>query len=210
MNVSVFGTGFVLASTLLVAIGAQNAFVLRQGLRREHVFAIALACSLFDLVLEAAGIGGLGIAVKSNPSLGIWFGGGGALFLFSYGVYAWRRALKPGAMHSQNGGAALSLRSALVQCAAFTFLNPHVYLDTVVLIGSVGAGQAPGTAPSFLFGAASASALWFFGLAYGARLLAPVFERPAAWRALDAIVGLTMFVLAFLLGLDAFDAYARH
>jgi L-lysine exporter family protein LysE/ArgO len=209
MNPSVFGTGFVLACTLLVAIGAQNAFVLRQGLRREHVFSIALACSLFDLVLEAAGIGGLGVAVKNNPDLGIWFGAGGAVFLFSYGVYAWRRALKPGALHSQNDGAALDLRKALVQAAAFTFLNPHVYLDTVVLIGSVGAGQPAGTGPSFLFGAASASAIWFFGLAYGARLLAPIFERPAAWRVLDAVVGLTMFVLAFALGLDAFDAYMK-
>jgi L-lysine exporter family protein LysE/ArgO len=124
---------------------------------------------------------------------------GGAVFLFGYGLFAWRRAWKPQALNTSRAGASLSRRTALLQCTAFTFLNPHVYLDTVVLIGAVGARQAPATQGSFFLGAAGASALWFAALGYGARWLAPVFSRPIAWRALDALVGLTMFVLAFSL-----------
>lgn len=196
MDLGVAGTGFALAASLLVAIGAQNAFVLRQGLRREHVFAVALACSFFDWLLIGAGMAGLGALVRAHPHVDAWIGAGGAAFLFGYGVFALRRACNPQVLHAQGGGAPLRLRATLVQCAAFTFLNPHVYLDTVVLIGSVGARLASGTLASFFVGAASASTVWFFGLGYGARLLAPVFTRPLAWRVLDVLVGLTMFVLA--------------
>jgi L-lysine exporter family protein LysE/ArgO len=198
-NSAAIGTGFALAASLLVAIGAQNAFVLRQGLRREHVFAIVCACSVFDWLLIGAGVGGLGALVRSEPRLARWFSLGGAGFLAAYGLVAWRRAWKPHALRAQGPGAALSLTAALLQCAGFTFLNPHVYLDTVMLIGSVGARQPPGSQVSFFLGAACASAVWFLGLGYGARLLAPAFSRPAAWRWLDGFVGATMFALAWAL-----------
>jgi len=203
---AVFGTGLFLSASLLVAIGAQNAFVLRQGLRREHVLAIASACSAFDWLLMAAGVGGLGAVVHDNPGMARWFGACGALFLFGYGVLAWRKALTAQSLRADGEGDAIGLRQALTQCLAFTFLNPHVYLDTVMLIGSVGAQQPAGTAGYFLLGAGSASTLWFFGLGYGARLLAPLFARPAAWRILDGVVGLTMFVLAASLGADALNS----
>jgi L-lysine exporter family protein LysE/ArgO len=199
LNTTVLGAGFALAASLLVAIGAQNAFVLRQGLRREHVLTVVCACTLYDWLLIGGGVGGLGALVRRHPGAGAGLGLGGAAFLFAYGVLAWRRAWRPSTLQAPENGAALSWRAALLQCTAFTFLNPHVYLDTVVLLGSVGAQQAPGTLGSFFLGAASASAAWFAALGYGARLLAPVFSRPIAWRALDGLVGATMFVLAYSL-----------
>jgi L-lysine exporter family protein LysE/ArgO len=199
LNTTVAATAFVLAASLLVAIGAQNAFVLRQGLRREHVGAVVCACTIFDWLLIGAGIAGLGAVVRGHPRLAAGIGVGGAVFLVGYGLFAWRRAWRPRALLAENAGAPLSLRQALGQCAAFTFLNPHVYLDTVALIGSVGAQQASGTRGAFFLGAAGASTLWFVVLGYGARLLAPLFSRPLAWRVLDALVGLTMFLLAYSL-----------
>jgi L-lysine exporter family protein LysE/ArgO len=204
MNSAALGTGFVLAATLLVAIGAQNAFVLRQGLRREHVLLVVCACVLFDWLLIAAGMGGLGMVVRANPAVSFWFAMAGSVFLFGYGIIAWRRALASETLRADNAGPPLCARDALLQCSAFTFLNPHVYLDTVVLIGSVGAQQPAGSAGAFFTGAAGASTFWFFSLGYGARLLAPLFARAYAWRVLDAIVGLTMFVLAFSLVATAF------
>lgn len=198
-HAAVFGTGFALAASLLVAIGPQNAFVLRQGLRREHVLAVVAACVTYDWLLIGAGLAGLGALVAGQPQLAAWFGYGGAAFLATYGVLAWRRALRPRALDPAMAGRGLSLPSALLQCTAFTFLNPHVYLDTVVLIGSVGARQAPGTLGSFYLGAGAAASTWFVSLGFGARLLAPAFSRPLAWRALDAVVGVTMFVLAWAL-----------
>jgi L-lysine exporter family protein LysE/ArgO len=206
---SALATGFVLAASLLVAIGAQNAFVLRQGLRREHVLAIASACTVFDWLLIAAGMSGLGAAVHRNPGLAVWLSGGGAVFLFAYGALAFRRALLAEALRPQDAGPALGLREAMLQTAAFTFLNPHVYLDTVVLIGSVGARQPAGTAVSFFLGSAAASTAWFFGLGIGARLLTPVFANAVAWRVLDVLVGLTMFALAYSLAAGAV-AGVRH
>ena len=200
VSASAFVTGFALAASVLVAIGPQNAFVLRQGLRREHVLAVVSACSLFDLVLMAAGIAGLGAMVRSRPALGAWLGAGGVAFLLAYGALALRRAMRPQRLRAADDGRALRPREALLQSAAFTFLNPHVYLDTVLLIGSVGAQQPAGSAPSYLAGSASAAALWFFGLGFGARLLAPAFAHALAWRALDALIALTMFALAFALG----------
>ncbi len=198
-DTTVMGTGFVLAASLLVAIGAQNAFVLRQGLRREHVLAVVCACMIYDWLLIGAGVAGLGALVRDHRGVATWLGAAGATFLCGYGLLAWRRAWRPRALLAQSAGASLPLRDALLQCTAFTFLNPHVYLDTVVLIGSVGARQTPGTLGSFFVGAAGASSVWFLLLGYGARLLAPLFSRPMAWRALDVLVGATMFILAFSL-----------
>jgi L-lysine exporter family protein LysE/ArgO len=187
-----------------VAIGAQNAFVLRQGLRREHVGPIVLWCAASDAVLMAAGVAGLAGLLGERPGLLFWLTAGGALFLAVYGLRALRRALHPEVLHADAGGGAITLASAMAQAAAFTLLNPHVYLDTVVLVGSVGSQFAGGERAWFTGGAAASSALWFSGLGYGARLLRPWFERPKAWQVLDAIIGVTMVVLATLLALRLF------
>lgn len=188
--------GLALSAALIVAIGAQNAYVLRQGLRREHVGPIVLFCATADAVLIAAGVAGLGTLLERVPGLATALALGGAAFLGWYGVGALRRALRPGALVAAPGGEGTTLAGALARTAGFTLLNPHVYLDTVLLIGSVGATLPDGAQGAFVAGAALASASWFVALGYGARLLAPVFARPAAWRALDAAVGGTMLVLA--------------
>lgn len=192
--------GFRLGLALIVAIGAQNAFVLRQGLRREHVLAVVLFCAISDALLIAAGVSGFSLASARLPWLGPALRWGGAAFLAVYGLRAllsaWRggQALQPGAAPS------VPLVPTLATIAALTWLNPHVYLDTVVLLGSL-AAQYPGEAPIFAAGAMTASAAFFTALGFGARLLAPLFARPGAWRVLDALIGLTMFSLALGLAL---------
>ena len=197
--VSAAATGFLLSATLIIAIGAQNAFVLRQGLAREHVGTVALFCAASDALLMTAGVLGMGQAIAAAPALARAMALFGALFLLAYGARALWRAWRPAALHA---GALAPLRSrarVLAQAAAFTLLNPHVYLDTVLLVGSIGAQQPPALRPAFLAGACAASAVWFFGLGYGAQRLAPWFERPGAWRVLDALIGVTMWTLAALL-----------
>lgn len=188
-------TGFSLGLALIVAIGAQNAFVLRQGLRREHVGTIVLFCAASDALLMSAGVGGLGRLIGAAPALAAALTWGGAAFLVVYGLKALWRARRPGAL-AAGADCGLTRRQALAQAAAFTLLNPHVYLDTVVLVGAVGAQQAAAARPVFVWGAASASLLWFGALGYGARLLAPLFAQPRAWQVLDLLVGATMLVLA--------------
>jgi L-lysine exporter family protein LysE/ArgO len=190
-------TGFLLGASLIIAIGAQNAFVLRQGLAREHVGAIVLFCATADALLMAAGVLGAGQALERVPGLAWALTVGGALFLLVYGLRALWRALRPGHLDAAARGAPLTRRAALAQAAAFTLLNPHVYLDTVVLVGAIGARQASPAA--FVGGAAVASLVWFAALGYGARWLAPWFAKPAAWRGLDGFVGVTMLALAALL-----------
>ena len=194
-----FTTGFAVSATLIVAIGAQNAFVLRQGIRREHVAPTVLFCVLADLVLIGAGVAGLAKLLGEAPALTTTLTVAGAAFLLWYGVSAIRRALKPQFLQASAGSERLTLRRVLTQAAGFTFLNPHVYLDTVLLMGTVGARQALDGRIAFVGGAACASAVWFTGLGFGARLLAPIFARPTAWRKLDTLVGLTMITLAALL-----------
>ncbi len=188
--------GFALTCGLIVAIGAQNAFVLRQGLRREHVGAVVAFCTGADAVLMAAGVAGLAGLIGERPGLARWLAGGGALFLLAYGLRALWQARAPGALQAAVS-AGLTRREALAQVAGFTLLNPHVYLDSVLLIGTVGAQQAgaPGRA-AFVGGAVLSSAIWFTALGYGAQKLAPLFARPRAWQVLDGLVGLTMLVLA--------------
>ncbi|WP_282094721.1 LysE/ArgO family amino acid transporter [Epibacterium ulvae] len=192
-----FIAGFFLAFSLIMAIGAQNAFVLRQGLRRQHVFAVALTCAASDAVLVTAGVFGFGALTSAVPWFETAMRLGGAAFLFWYGlrslISAWR------------GGAALSaaeeknqpLWPVLTTLLALTWLNPHVYLDTVVLLGSISAQYD--TPPIFALGAIVASFSFFFILAYGASLLAPVFARPRAWQVLDLGVGLVMWAIAIKL-----------
>ncbi|WP_298834714.1 LysE/ArgO family amino acid transporter [uncultured Piscinibacter sp.] len=192
---AVFLRGFATSAALIVAIGAQNAFVLRQGLQRAHVLPVVLVCALSDILLIGLGVAGLGRWVQDHPDLLALTRWGGAAFLLVYGALAARRALAPHALTTQ-GPAVDDLRGALAACLAFTYLNPHCWLDTVVLLGSIAAQQPEGTRAAFGAGAASASAVWFFALGYGARLLAPWFARPAAWRALDAGIALVMWTIA--------------
>ncbi|HEY5809926.1 MAG TPA: LysE/ArgO family amino acid transporter [Povalibacter sp.] len=198
-----FMTGLVLSATLIVAIGAQNAFVLRQGLRREHVVAIVVFCVLADFALITAGVVGLAAVLGDAPLLTTILTIGGVIFLAIYGIRALMNAWQPRSLDAQVSEPRMTLRSALAQTAAFTFLNPHVYLDTVLLVGSIGARQPPDLRLWFIGGAAVASAGWFSALGFGARLLVPLFARPIAWRILDALVGLTMLTLAGLLARQA-------
>jgi L-lysine exporter family protein LysE/ArgO len=190
--------GFLLGGSLIVAIGAQNAFILRQGLIRNHVFLLCLICAMSDALLIAAGVAGLGTLVSQSPMLIAVVTLGGALFLACYGFLAFRRALKPGVMQADNSRG-LGLRAAVMTCLAFTFLNPHVYLDTVVLLGSLSAAYEGSARVAYGAGAVVASFVWFFALGYGARYLAPLFARPSAWRVLDAIIGVVMSLLALSL-----------
>ncbi|MFD2174246.1 LysE/ArgO family amino acid transporter [Rhodobacter lacus] len=189
-------TGFALSLGLIVAIGAQNAFVLRQGLRREHLGLVVAFCAFADLALISLGVAGLGAVLGGAPRLVLWLSLGGAAFLAWYGVSALRRALGAERLVAQTGGAGLTRIGALARVAGFTLLNPHVYLDTVLLVGSVGAAQPAGAQPLFVLGAGGASLFWFGALGYGARYLAPVFARPRAWQLLDLAVGAMMLLLA--------------
>lgn len=193
-----FWIGFATGLTLIVAIGSQNAFVLRQGIRREHVLPIVLFCALSDALLIVAGVGGAGVVIRGNEALMQVTRIGGALFLASYGVLAARRAWQGTQMDiDQSRGSTLGV--ALAACFGFTFLNPHVYLDTVVLLGSI-ANQRPDPGP-WLFGAGAcfASLVWFSALGFGARFLEPLFHTVTAWRVLDSVISLTMLALAMML-----------
>lgn len=199
MHWTVFTTGFALGATLIMAIGAQNAFVLRQGLRREHILAIVAFCVLADVMLMSAGVAGLANVLGRAPVLTSVLTMGGALFLSGYGIQALRRAFRPQSLQAAEGKEPMPLGAAMAQAVGFTFLNPHVYLDTVLLLGSVGARQPVDMRLWFVGGAAVASGAWFSALGFGARMLAPVFARPLAWRVLDLLVGVTMLILAGLL-----------
>jgi len=194
-----FSQGLALGLGLIVAIGSQNAFVLRQGLRREHVGSVVLFCAVADALLIAAGVWGMAQALGESPQLGRALALAGAAFLALYGWRALRRARQSHQLQAAGGMASLGRSAALAQAAAFTLLNPHVYLDTVLLVGSIGAQQPAPLQAWFIAGAGSASALWFSALGFGARWLAPLFARPVAWRLLDALIGVTMFVLAAML-----------
>lgn len=191
-------SGFLLGASLIIAIGAQNAFILRQGLLRQHVFILCLICAASDALLIGAGVAGLGTLISQSPNLILVVTAGGALFLFTYAAIAFRRAIKPEVLQAAKIGET-KLWPAVAACLAFTFLNPHVYLDTVVLLGSLSAAYEGQSRLAFGMGAASASFVWFFGLGYGARLLEPVFARPAAWRVLDLLIGLVMAAIGLSL-----------
>lgn len=202
---SAFLTGLATGLGLIVAIGAQNAFVIRQGVLRRHVFAVATICFLADAALIAAGVAGLGSAIAASPWLTNAAAWGGAAYLAWFGG----RAFWNGVRTAHKGMAAAeaemdaaggnALRTAIVAALGFTFLNPHVYLDTVVLMGGIGA-QYPGPARlAFVAGGATASFFWFYGIGFGASLLSPLFRKPAATRALDLFVAAVMFTVAAML-----------
>jgi L-lysine exporter family protein LysE/ArgO len=201
-----FGSGLALGLGLIVAIGAQNAFVLRQGLRREHVGSVVLFCALADATLMAAGVFGMAQALGEHPAVARALSLAGAVFLATYGFKALRRAGQSHQLRAAEAGGGLPLVGVLAQAAAFTLLNPHVYLDTVLLVGSIGAQQPAALRPWFVAGASCASLTWFGLLGFGAPWLAPWFARPKAWQILDGLIGLTMLVLALLLVQHAWSA----
>ncbi len=190
-----FWAGMATGLALIVAIGSQNAFVLRCGIRREHVLPIVLFCAASDALLIAAGVGGAGAVLRGNALLMDITRYGGALFLASYGLLAARRAWAGAHLHveAQSSG---SLGTALAACFAFTFLNPHVYLDTVILLGTVASQRGESERWVFGIGAMCGSLLWFSALGFGARLLAPWFEKAVAWRILDSLIAIVMLALA--------------
>ena len=188
-------TGFATAFSLILAIGAQNAFVLRQGLVRQHVFWVCLICAVSDAILITAGVIGTGAIGAHAPWIIEVLTWGGAAFLIVYGAIAARRALNPGRLVASGRGEG-SLRAAVVTCLALTWLNPHVYLDTVGLIGAVSTGFEGPAKMAFGVGAVTSSFTFFFGLGYGARLLAPLFARPRAWAILDGLIALVMWAIA--------------
>ena len=198
MNFPIFTTGLMMGLSLIVAIGAQNAFVLRQGLRNEHVFPVCLACALSDAVLITLGVTSFRQIAAFLPWLDPLMRFAGAAFLICYGARSLYSALRSSeALAVQEAGAS-GLRATLITCLALTWLNPHVYLDTVVLLGTIST-RFTGHEVSFAAGAATASFLFFFSLGYGATLLRPIFLKPAAWRVLETLVALTMWMIAFKL-----------
>jgi L-lysine exporter family protein LysE/ArgO len=189
--VTALTAGFLLGLSLIVAIGAQNAFILRQGLRREHVLPLVLTCAVSDAVLIALGVGGFATMLSRIVWLDPLMRYAGAAFLLVYAIRSLRSAFAGGNAMETKGQATTSLQAALLTCLALTWLNPHVYLDTVVLLGSISTRYA-GKEPAFALGAMTASFAFFFSLGYGARLLAQLFAKPIAWRILDGLIALVM------------------
>ncbi len=190
-----FMSGFALSLSLIVAVGAQNAFVLKQGLRREHVGPLVIFCAISDAILMGLGVFGFGALVSAVPSVAtimLWVG---AAFVLAYGLLSFKRAFAGGEALDPNVGTNGSLRVALMFCFAITWLNPHVYLDTVFLVGSI-AAQFPDARVGFWAGASAGSALFFVVLGYGARLLAPVMTKPRAWQILEFVIGVVMVTIA--------------
>lgn len=187
--------GFGLGLSLIIAIGAQNSYVLRQGIRVEHVFPVVAICAFSDAVLIFLGIGGLGVVVERFPDALTAVRWAGAAFLIGYGLLAARRACSPHTLTAQGNGGKSSLRTAALTVLALTWLNPHVYLDTVLLLGSVANTRGETGRWAFGAGAASGSVVWFSALGYGARLLGSLFSRPLAWRILDGAIAVTMMAL---------------
>jgi len=198
MSASVMLAGFLLGISLILAIGAQNAFVLKQGLKRQHVFVVCLICALSDAILISAGVAGFGAIVKQFPLIEQVSRYAGAAFLLVYSLLSFKTAFTTEHSMKAEGKEVGSVLTAIVTCLAFTWLNPHVYLDTLVLLGSIST-QYEGQQLSFAMGAILGSFVFFFSLGYGARLLIPVFKNPKAWKVLEFLIGFVMLALAISL-----------
>ncbi|ABE30014.1 lysE type translocator family protein [Paraburkholderia xenovorans LB400] len=200
MNWLSFSHGAALCASLIVTIGAQNAFVLRQGIMRSHVGKIVALCALSDFILIGAGVGGASVLVERYPVFVHAMLYVGLAYLAWFGINALRRAVRPqhAVLESEGGGAAPVQRAVpiILMTLAFTWLNPHVYLDTFLLIGTAGAREPEGARVAFALGAMAVSGIWFIGLGYGARALAPLFRRATAWRVLDGAIGSMVLLLA--------------
>jgi len=189
-------TGFFTAFALILAIGAQNAFVLRQGLRRQHVFAVALTCAVSDAILIVLGVAGFGVLVAQFPSLPLIMRYAGAAFLVAYGALRFFAAWK-GEAHLEAAKPAASLRATLLTCLMLTWLNPHVYLDTLGLLGAISTQfETLALKIVFAISAVAASFTFFFSLAYGARLMSPIMQSNRAWQVMDVGIGILMWLLA--------------
>jgi len=199
---STFFSGLGLGAGLIMAIGAQNVHVLRTGLRREHVGLTVLVCILIDAALIALGVAGMGAAVQASPLLLTAAKWGGAAFLLWYGIRSWRAVFAGGALQVAGDGVRTSARQALLSVLALSLLNPHVYLDTVVLLGAIGGSFPLAERPSFAAGAMCASALWFSALGFGATRLSRLFAKPAAWKWIDGVAGTTMLALSATVALS--------
>lgn len=197
MSVATYLIGMGTSFSLILAIGAQNAFVLKQGLKRQFVFIVCAICALSDAVLISAGVFGFGKVISQFPLIIDLAKYAGALFLFVYGARSFYSSLKNNQALVAKGDEVASLSQIVALCVAFTWLNPHVYLDTVILLGTIASQFADKVA--FALGAVSASFMFFFALGYGARLLEPLFAKPIAWKILDGIIGVVMWGIALKL-----------
>jgi L-lysine exporter family protein LysE/ArgO len=193
---STYLSGLGLGASLIMAIGAQNAHVLRMGIQRQHVLLTVASCIVIDAVLISAGVAGAGSLIQDSPlalTLARW---GGAAFLVWYGLRSWRNLLRSSALDASNEVAKVGAKTALASVAAMSLLNPHVYLDTVVLLGSIGGSYAPTERLHFAGGAITASLLWFSLLGFGAARFAGLLSRPLAWKCIEALTGATMLLIA--------------
>ncbi|KAA1178169.1 amino acid transporter [Rhizobium tropici] len=195
MNFSIYLTGLTMGLSLIVAIGAQNAFVLRQGLRNDHVFAVCLACALSDAALIVLGVTSFRQIAALLPWLDPVMRYAGAAFLIWYGARSLHSAFRSSAVLAAGEAKSSSFRQTLAMCLALTWLNPHVYLDTVVLLGTIST-RFPGHEISFATGAMTGSFLFFFSLGFGARWLRPIFAKPASWRILETLIAFVMWMIA--------------
>jgi len=202
----IFLKGMVLGASLIIAIGLQNAFILRQGIKNRHIFASALTASSIDVLLIGAGVLGFGYLIEQHPDLIQWITWGGAAFLVFYGIKSLMSAFKPAQLNDEDAKGSIkdgSVKETILIILGISLLNPHVYLDTVVLIGGLSASYGDIGKYYFGGGAMIASFMWFFALGYGARLLAPLFKTPRAWQILDILIAITMFAIAVSLVLKA-------
>lgn len=192
--------GFSTGAGLIIAIGAQNAFVLKQGIAKNQVFATALFCAFTDALLISIGVAGLGTLLTASPILLLISKWGGALFLAYYGFRSFRAVFSSQSLKlDKKGPQHPGLKETLLILAALSFLNPHVYIDTVILLGSISAQFSGENRLFFALGAVLASFIWFFGMCYGARFLAPLFAKPLSWKILDFLIGCTMWAIALSL-----------
>jgi L-lysine exporter family protein LysE/ArgO len=198
-----FWEGCATGAGLIIAIGAQNAFVLKQGIMKNHVFATVFICCLIDAILIALGVGGFGAFLTSSPfllSVAKW---GGVGFLILYGLRSFWAVLKTESLTVEGGRERPDLKASILMILAFSLLNPHVYLDAVLLLGSIGAQFPEDERPFFALGAIAVSFVWFFAMGYGARFLAPLFAKPLSWKILDVVTGAIMLLLAYLLAVGS-------
>ena len=205
-----FLEGIALGASLIIAIGPQNAFVIQQGILRQHVFLAAFVCSLVDVVLIIVGAAGFGTLIAIIPSLKTYFLWGGILFLMGYGtlslISSFKHPCDEGSLgKNESGYSTKNRKSIIITAAGFSLLNPHVYLDTVILLGGLAAQYEIPERNYFAFGAIMASVVWFYGIGYGATLVAPWFESSRGKRILDLVIAMIMFVLAFVLMLNVLD-----
>lgn len=207
MPIAILIKGYFVALGLIVAIGAQNAFVLKQGIKKEFVFPIVLVCSLIDALLIFLGVSGVGKVIASSETFLYGVTIFGILFLSVYGLLALRNAFSSDALHVNKVATQHTFKKAMITVLALTLLNPHVWLDTFLLIGSIGAQHTGIEQQAYIIGACSGSFTWFFGLGYGARLLAPLFEKPRTWQILDGLIALVMFSIAASLTVNMINGF---